>query len=225
MREQARAEPKLNGWSISASALLHIILCIGVLLMPTPSQMSVPQEESVNVEIVSLPAKALKERRELSLPPPSHQIPNMEEPVAPQEPNPQNPTPAFVKPRQMLSDAVLADPRSSQARQALAQLTPADQVEQLCNLEAMAQVGAWSTELQPDRVVAYAMADAKLSGTTFVAEGAAVHSKRDWYELQFKCELTQDHKTVAAFEFLMGAAIPKETWLEHNLPDEDGASD
>ncbi|MET0172458.1 MAG: DUF930 domain-containing protein [Agrobacterium vaccinii] len=131
----------------------------------------------------------------------------------------------FVKPTRMLSEDVLADRRSTQTREALKQLAPADQIEQLCNLEAMAQVGAWSEELKPDRVVAYAMSDPKLSGSAFVAEGAAIHSERDWYRLQFKCQLAVDKTKVAAFEFLLGDSIPREIWGEHNLPDEDGASD
>ncbi|WP_233123045.1 DUF930 domain-containing protein [Agrobacterium vaccinii] len=131
----------------------------------------------------------------------------------------------FVKPTRVLSEDVLADRRSTQAREALKQLAPTDQIEQLCNLEAMAQVGAWSKELKPDRVVAYAMADPKLSGSAFVAEGAAIHSERDWYRLQFKCQLAIYKTKVAAFEFLLGDSIPREIWGEHNLPDEDGASD
>ncbi|EHJ95611.1 hypothetical protein [Agrobacterium tumefaciens] len=42
----------------------------------------------------------------------------------------------------MLSEKVLDDPRSRKARKELAPLAPADEVEQLCGLEAIAQVGA-----------------------------------------------------------------------------------
>lgn len=104
-------------------------------------------------------------------------------------------------------------------------LAPTDQIEQLCNLEAMAQVGVWSKDHRPDRVVAYAMADPKLSGNTFSADGAALHSKRDWFKLRFRCDLTPDHKKVAAFEFLMGEPIPRKEWEEHNLPNESGSLD
>lgn len=143
--------------------------------------------------------------------------------TVPREVQQQDDTPAMVKPSRMLSEKVLADPRSRKAKQELAALTPADQVEQLCGLEAMAQVGAWSKELLPDRVIAYAMADPKLIGNVFSANGAALHSKRDWYVLKFRCELNPDHKKVAAFEFLVGKPIPKKDWSEHSLPDEDGS--
>ncbi|RVM04670.1 DUF930 domain-containing protein [Sinorhizobium meliloti] len=131
----------------------------------------------------------------------------------------------MVKPSRMLSEKVLADPRSRKARKELAALAPADQVEQLCGLEALAQVGAWSKELRPDRVVAYATADPKMVGNAFSAEGAALHSKRDWFRLQFKCELTPDRKKVAAFEFLIGDPIPRKDWADHSLPDEGGSLD
>ncbi|MBN7809010.1 DUF930 domain-containing protein [Agrobacterium rosae] len=131
----------------------------------------------------------------------------------------------MMKPFRMLSDTILDDPRNRDTRKVLATLAPADQVEQLCGLEAMAQVGEWSKELRPDRVVAYAMADPKMIGNAFSADGAALHSKRDWYRLKFNCELTPDRKKVAAFEFFVGEPIPKKDWEEHSLPDEYGSLD
>lgn len=125
----------------------------------------------------------------------------------------------------MLSESVLANPRSRGTREALAQLSPGDQIEQICGLEAMAQDGAWSKDLQPDRIVAYATADTELSGNAFLAEGAALHSSKAWYRLRFRCELTPDHGKVASFEFQMGDPIPREDWAQHHLPDETGTAD
>ncbi|WP_210214042.1 hypothetical protein [Sinorhizobium meliloti] len=45
-------------------------------------------------------------------------------------------------PSRMLSGEVLADARSREAREELGRLIPGDQVEQLCGIEAMAQVSA-----------------------------------------------------------------------------------
>jgi hypothetical protein len=44
----------------------------------------------------------------------------------------------------------------------------------------MAQVGVWGKALRPDRLIAYAMVDPKMVGNAFSADGAALHSKRDW---------------------------------------------
>lgn len=231
---RAGTEDQFSRWSFAASAFLHIALCGVVWLLPVPVQLPSPQEESVEVEIVNLPPPSSDEKQE-----PAHQPPlaaqedtipaeKSEEhatPTVPQEVQPQDDTPAMVKPSRMLSEGVLGDPRSWGARKELAALAPADQVEQLCGLEAMAQVGVWSKKLLPDRVVAYAMADPKMVGNEFSADGAALHSKRDWYNIKFRCELTPDHKKVAAFEFLMGEPIPKEDWVEHNLPDENSSFD
>lgn len=231
---RAGVEDQLSRWSFAASAFLHIALCALALLLPVPMQMPLPQEDSIEVEIVNLPPPVLQEKHE-----PARQQPlaaqedavsagKSEEkatPTVPQEAEPQDETPAMVKPSRMLSEQVLDDPRSRKARKELAALAPADQVEQLCGLEAMAQVGVWSKDLRPDRLVAYAMADPKMVGNAFSADGAALHSKRAWYALKFKCELTPDHKKVAAFEFLVGEPIPQEEWGEHSLPDESGSLD
>ncbi|RJG47291.1 DUF930 domain-containing protein [Mesorhizobium sp. DCY119] len=124
----------------------------------------------------------------------------------------------MVRASRMMSEATLADPRSRQAREGLRELAEADRSEQLCNIEAMDQLHAWRNDLQPDRVVAYAMAGTKLEENTILADGAAFRSKSLWYNLKFKCELTPDHAKVAAFEFLVGEAIPKGEWEERNLP-------
>lgn len=125
----------------------------------------------------------------------------------------------------MLSQQALSDRRSRKARQEIAALRPSDRMEQLCGLEAMAQVGAWSEKLRPDRVVAYATADPRLDGTAVSAEGAALHSGQEWYRLRFNCRLNPEGTEVTAFEFSVGDAIPKEDWAAYSLPDEDGALD
>ncbi|MBF9233142.1 DUF930 domain-containing protein [Microvirga alba] len=91
-------------------------------------------------------------------------------------------------------------------------------MEQLCGLEAIAQIVAAFTQFQPDRVVAYAMADVKIGKNTVLAEGAAFRSHQQWYNLKFTCQLKADRQTVQAFEFLVGETIPKKLWEAHNLP-------
>lgn len=228
----AAKNESLNSRYVAASVLFHLLLLPFILFWPIPAQKPAPAEESIDVEIVSVPPviAEVKQRPlpELALSKTRKALPTetqRPETAAPSDPRPSKKRQASVKPTRMLSEEVLADRRSSQARMALAQLAPADQVEQLCNLEAMAQIAQWDSSLQPDRVVAYAMADTKLSENSFSADGAAVHSRQDWYRLRFKCDLTLDHKKVVAFEFTLGEAIPKEIWSEHSLPDEDGSLD
>lgn len=235
-RSAARTEDRFNRWGLAGSALLHILLGVYILLWFPVPKLPEQQDQGIEVEIVLLPPPQIdqqeKPARQPDLPPrqgeatpantpeTTSKTPTVPE-IVPDEVHRRDETPTMVKPSRMLSEKVLDDPKSRNTRQELAMLRPVDQIEQLCNLEAMAQVGAWSEEYQPDHVVAYAMADPKLSGNSFSAEGAALHSKRDWYRLRFKCDLTPDHKKVAAFEFLMGDPIPKEDWAEHSLPTED----
>ncbi|QCL98003.1 DUF930 domain-containing protein (plasmid) [Agrobacterium tumefaciens] len=125
----------------------------------------------------------------------------------------------------MFSAKILADPRSKGALVALRQLATDDRIIQLCNVEVMEQVHRWNPDYQPDFVVAYAIADTKLSGLTLQADGGALRSKRHWYDVKFRCEVTPDLEKVVAFEFSLGAEIPESEWEAHSLPIGDGASD
>ena len=92
-------------------------------------------------------------------------------------------------------------------------------LEQLCNLEAMAQIAASLKQFYPDRVVAYAKAEVKIDNNRLVAEGAAFRSHRRWYGLTFNCGLSSDRQAVQDFEFTVSKAIPKRLWEQYNLPD------
>lgn len=118
----------------------------------------------------------------------------------------------------MLSGKTLADPRSREAREILAQLADDERMVQLCSIEAMDQIHQWRQDFWPDRLVAYAKADTKISGDILQAEGAAFRSEGRWYDLKFTCELAPDHAKVAAFEFLVGDAVPTDEWEIYNLP-------
>lgn len=230
---------RLNLTSLAASLIVHaVVVSIVLLWLLPPARLPEVNEAVVEVQIVMLPAPA-SERPEASHSPSVRDVPV--EPLTAGDamtevtPEPDlsvsadsyatQGAPERVKPQHMLSEAVLADPRSRDVRKTLSALTAAEQVEQLCNLEAMAQVGEWSRRLQPDRVVAYATAATKLTGTSFSAEGAALHSGTDWYGLQFTCDLAQDSQKVIAFEFVVGDVIPREDWSKYSLPDEVGSSD
>jgi hypothetical protein len=120
---------------------------------------------------------------------------------------------------------VLANPRSKGIRTALAHLAPDERIVQLCNIEAMAQVHKWKASLQPDNLVAYALADPKVSTHGITADGGAFRAKRRWYGIKFKCDTTVDLKRVAAFEFTVGDEIPKAEWSRHYLTVDDGAAE
>ena len=124
----------------------------------------------------------------------------------------------MIRPTEMLSAKTLSDPRSRQARADLATFASDERMVQLCNLEAMDQIRRWHADFQPERVVPYATAEEKVRGTTIAADGAAFRSRKNWYNLKFKCQLAQDGESVIGFEFLVGDPVAREKWDELGLP-------
>ena len=130
----------------------------------------------------------------------------------------------MVHAKQYFSSKILADPRSKDALIKLRQLATNERITQLCNVEAMEQAHQWNGKFEPDLLVAYAMADTKLSGLILEANGGALRSKRHWYNIKFKCEVAPDIEKVVAFEFAVGEQVPENEWEDHFLPT-SGAAD
>ncbi|MBZ9694028.1 MULTISPECIES: DUF930 domain-containing protein [unclassified Mesorhizobium] len=153
--------------------------------------------------------------------PPIEEAPRAPMPEAP-APAPSAPrfpaTPAMIRPTRMLSAKTLADPRSKQARADLKTFASDERMVQLCNLEAMDQIRQWHADFQPERVVPYATAEEKITGTTIAANGAAFRSRKNWYSLKFKCQLAKDGESVIGFEFQVGDPVAKDKWDELGLP-------
>lgn len=212
-------------WGLSAAILLHLLLGLVLVLMPGPRPLAVIPERGIDVEIVTEPpehAPAAPTRL------PSQPDRPAAAPTAPPVPNvgPRSVVPPpMVKAARMLSGAALADPRNRPVVQTLPLLAPDERMEQLCVIEAIEQIRTARRDTQPDRLVAYAMAETRTAGNALSADGGAFHSKGEWYAVRFRCELTPDHARVAAFEFAVGDAIPRGEWARHNLPATDAPSD
>lgn len=232
MNSYSRTLPR----SFAASVLIHTLIGLAILMLVPPRQLLSPDETAVNVEILrpedfrleDLRAKDLQPAPQLppqetmqpapseaapQLPPPPAALPESAQPAIP----PAGPVQTRIQARQFLSGKVLADPRSRGARAALKQLAAADQVEQLCNIEAMEQVRHWDSRYAPEFVVSYAMADPTRRSQGMEAGGAAFLSRQHWYEISFRCEVTPDLNEVTAFEFQIGRDIPQEEWESHSL--------
>ena len=219
-RQRAWSMPWAAGGSLGLHAALVVLL---VLLLPAMPPPLLPKEQTVTVEILSADQLAA-----VTAPPPVAKAP-APEPLAASRPSaPAEPAPLpgrMIRAEHFFSAATLADPRSKRAREALRQLASGERVIQLCNLEALEQVHRWKPELKPDYLMAYAMAGAKLSENAVEADGAAFRSQQHWYNIKFKCQVTPDLATVAAFEFLVGDEIPKSQWASHDLLLDDGPDD
>lgn len=179
------------------------------------------EEERVSVEILTPQQFEAATRPPPVLLAPDSPAPEIQAAPTPPPgaPEPQLPkAPAMIRPTQMLSAKTLADPRSRQARADLKTFAADERMVQLCNLEAMDQIRRWRADYQPERVVPYATAEEKITGTTIAANGAAFRSRKSWYSLRFKCQLAQDGESVIGFEFLVGDPVARDKWDELGLP-------
>lgn len=215
------------------AAILHAALLAWLASVAIQTFESVPIiEQSVEVELqtreafealtrpkpppVVAPVPAAPTLPE-ALPKPDEPAPLPQPPVPSSQPAPVE-ADGMIHPPRMLSQRVLADPRSRETVALLPRLAPDERVEQLCGLEAMGQIHDWQRDFEPDRVTAYAQAGTKLSGRVLTAEGAAFRSKRHWYGLRFACTVSADLKRVTAFAFHVGEPIPQERWEALGLP-------
>ncbi|UCI33627.1 DUF930 domain-containing protein [Mesorhizobium sp. B4-1-4] len=207
-------------WGISTSVVLHTLFAATLALLPLPKRPNRLEEERVSLDILT------PEQFEASTrPPPAPSAPAMPKPRAAAPPPPSNPAkpqppsaPTMIRPTEMLSGKTLADPRSRQARADLATFASDERMVQLCDIEATDQIRRWRADFQPDRVVPYATAEEKITGTTIAANGAAFRSRKNWYNLKFKCQLAQDGESVIDFEFLVGDPVARDKWDELGLP-------
>lgn len=230
MRAALLPESQDSWRSPFASVALHLV-AIALLVFVAPRPQAPPEtERSVSVEIVAPPRRTLPE--EAAARPstldgadaasrPGSSGPSLEAAVprvplqAPLEGTQGVP---MVRAERMLSQSVLADPRSRAARRELRSLAVEERAVQLCGIEAMEQVHAWKEELLPEAVVAYATKSLKIRGGLIVADGAAFFSGSDWYRLRFECDV-QDDKVVS-FAYSAGDPIPRSEWEAYSLPEQ-----
>jgi hypothetical protein len=221
-------------WHLSASLLLHAALLLALILLQPLALPKAPAEQKVNVVIVTEPDRmqpiagedrlrpALDQQRKLSPLAPEGIIQAEKNHAAEKiakaavaESKP--PAGSLIPATHLYADATLADRHNRSAREAMKTLAGDERMIQLCDIEAMEQVKRASATLRPDYVIAYAMADLKLSADEVDAEGGAFLSHRNWYGLKFRCSVSPADGKVTAFAFLVGQPIPRAQWAAHNL--------
>ncbi len=208
-------------WYLVAAALfVHALLVLTAGRLVTARLQDPPPERIVTVHIIA------------QAPPPPVKVPDLANlppetvPVTPQ-PAPDAPvdadglTPAV---RTYAQDA-LADPRSREVRLALPLLAVDERLVQLCNLEAMEQVRLSGAGLEPEAVVAYAMAELEMGRFTLHARGAAFRVGRHWYNIAYKCTARSDYRAVTDFAYKVGDEIPRSEWASHYLALDIGQGD
>lgn len=219
------------GAELVASALLHAMV-LALLLHAGGVLPAAPPEHSIAIDLVTaaqyaaataVPAIVIApvSRAGVAQPPPKAP------PVAPPPPAPPTSVPpsGMVHPTQLLGASVLAEPASKEVRETLPLLGGDERKIQLCDIEALAQIHAADAKLDPDVLVAYAMADMDVGPAGVTADGGAFRSKQQWYGFKFRCEVSADLKSVTDFWFAIGEPIPRSEWESHDLTAEDQEMD
>lgn len=231
-----------------ASLALHLaVIAILLAFLPDVVPIRPPPEDSIDVEVVTPPVAVAPAAPPAAQPPPNpaegkNSVAAQAAPTAPatapetvsREVPPALPAlpkpPAsaaqqLVQATELFSGKTLASPRSRRARQLLGTLSGDERNLQLCNLEALEQVSRSRPGSAPDLVAPYAMKPETVRGNSIEVDGGAFRSKKNWFNIRFHCEVDPAGKTVTAFAFAIGDAIPKDLWQEHNLVAEDGEAD
>lgn len=100
---------------------------------------------------------------------------------------------------------------------ALRRLDPATRFEQACDSEAMTRIRKERASYRPDRAVADAITNTKVTGDTMQGSGAAFRSGGKWYRYSFTCKTSRDRLKVMSFSYKIGSAIPEREWDEYGL--------
>ncbi|MBO9125712.1 MULTISPECIES: DUF930 domain-containing protein [unclassified Rhizobium] len=89
-------------------------------------------------------------------------------------------------------------------------LTPVDQLDQRCDIEAM-------DRLQADKVISYTFSHPKRTAVHVDADGAVFRRNGNWYRLSYACTTSPDHLSIVAFSFKRGAIIAHKDWTRYYL--------
>jgi hypothetical protein len=205
--------PDPIGRALAAALALHVALAAVLVLIPAARLPRNDREDSVAVEILTP-----EQFSAIGAPRLSPKVPDT--PAATAKPD------SMTQATRFYSSGLLADPRSRQAREALPHLAREERIIQLCNIEALEQVHiAGAAGLDPDIVVAYAMAEVRLSDHALAADGGAFRSRGHWYNIRYRCTLAPDLGSVAAFAFQIGSPIPERDWASHDLAADTAEAD
>lgn len=224
MPPRERSRERTITWGLPAAVLLHLAAALIVALMPGARRLAEIPDQGIDVEIVTEPPVTPTVPTRLPAAPDHLPATPARPPVPDTTSRPAAPPP-MIKATRMLAATALADPRNRAVLRTLPLLAADERMEQLCVIEAIEQIRAARRDAQPDKLIAYAMADTHIAGDALSADGGAFHSKGLWYAVRFRCELTPDHAKVAAFAFAVGEAIPRSEWARHNLPATDAPAD
>ncbi len=107
--------------------------------------------------------------------------------------------------------------KDSRFERSLKRLDPITRLEQICDYTAMKKINDARNPFHPDRVVANAISQTRITEDAVKAEGGAFRSRGKWYELSYICKTTPDHLKVISFDYRIGPEIPEAKWSAYEL--------
>lgn len=196
--------------ALPVSLVLHTLIALVLVFSLSPHPLKTPPVRTVAVDLISPEAFEAMRRRG---PGTAAQAPQAGAPASAND----LPQDDMIQAEAIMSEKALADPRNRQAREALPGLAADERILQICNLEALEQVQVWNPEFSPSHVVAYAMAEIRISPQVIEAGGGALRSHGLWYALKYRCTVSPDRGKVVAFAFRVGDPIPRGDWEHYAL--------
>ena len=216
--------------SVGLSLAVHAIALVVLVLLAAPRVLKAPATPVMAVDIVSpeqyarlqMPLPAAPESIAVAAEPSTAAAPSAAAPQA-QRSVPPTIAPAgqMIHATAFYAASILADPANAEVHRNFGELASSEQLIQLCNIEALEQLGRGLAGIKPDAVVGYAFGDLEVDGDTLVADGGAYRRQGQWFKLRFECAARPDMSGIAAFDYVLGEAIPQSQWEGHFLNADD----
>jgi hypothetical protein len=112
---------------------------------------------------------------------------------------------------------VTAATADSRIERSLRKLAPRERLVQLCDYTAMKRIRRENRKFRPDRAVADAMVETRISDDTVHAAGGAFRSRGKWYGLTYTCKASPETLKVESFTYKIGDEIPESKWASYGL--------
>lgn len=113
--------------------------------------------------------------------------------------------------------AVTAAVADSRIERSLRKLAPRERLVQLCDYTAMKRIRHDNRKFRPDRAVADAVIQTRVTDDSVKAAGAAFRSRGKWYALSYTCKASAETLKVESFSYKIGEEIPESKWASYGL--------
>ena len=112
---------------------------------------------------------------------------------------------------------VPAHASSLRTQKALDRLEPVTRMMEVCDIKAGEEMRREPGHKGVDRVMVDAVETPEIEKNVVAGSGGAFRQSGRWYQLQFKCTLSDDLRSAVSFDFSAGEEIPEAQWEDLGL--------